>query len=133
MMLRTAPACLVALLAIAAPAIAADEPPTLPMTYVGFGAMTVPVIDDYRPLGFLQTRIALHVEDRNVRARLSSTKPMMTDEYIRTLAEFTRLRVDPSRPVNVRRLRDALQAATNRLVPGGQAQVLILEAAVRRS
>ncbi len=133
-MRRILPSLLAATLSLTiAPAAKAEDTSNLPLTYIGFSTISVPIVDDYRALGLLQTRLVLRVEDRDVRAKLSSAKPRMVDDYVRILSEFARLRIDPSRPVDVRRLQAALQTETDRLVPEKKAQVLILETIVRRS
>lgn len=113
----------------AEPAAPADA---LPVSYVGVGTIATPVIDDYRLLGTLQVKLALKVEDRDIRATLTSAKPRLVDAYNRALADFSRSRIDPSRPVDVNRLSLQLQQATDRLAPPGTAKLLILEALVRR-
>ena len=122
-------------LATGAPVLA--KPPSsvdaLPIEYLEIDTMTAPVVDDYRLLGALQVRLVLRVEHGAVRAKLASEKPKVVDVFTRTLAEFSRIRVDTSRPVDVDRLAATLQGAVDGLAPKGAAQVLILEAVVRRT
>lgn len=113
----------------AQPAAPADA---LPMSYLNLGTIATPVVDDYRLLGTLQVRLVLKVDDRDVRAKLTSAKPRLVDAYNRALADFSRSRIDPSRPVDINRLSSLLQRATDRLVPAGTARLLVLEAMVRR-
>lgn len=106
---------------------------TLPLNYIALDTMMAPVVDEYRLLGTLEVKLVLKVDDRDERSKLAHSKPRLVDTFNQALAEFSRLRVDPGRPVDVSRLASHLQAATDRLAPARKAQVLVLEAVVRRT
>lgn len=109
-------------------AVARAEPAETAPQYVKFEPVIVPVFIDNRSAGLLSVRLYLEADDSKARARIEAQRPRLIDAYTNQLIRHARLHIDPSAPIDVPALTEALTRATAPVIAGEQARVLILEA-----
>jgi hypothetical protein len=125
----------VGLLAVAAPALA-DEPSvpvhkvTQSESYVMVDPIYSTVFDAGKPAGTLMVAIGLNIPDAKLRSIAERAMPLLCDDYLRSLMNFTSSAVRPSQQPDVSEIAARLQRVTDRALRKKGARVLLAEVAM---
>ena len=125
-----------ALLALAAGGAQATEAPaqrktTQSESYVPLDPMYATILEGSRPRGLLMVELGLDVPDAALRAKVSHALPALRDTYVRLLIAYGSTAVRAFRQPSVDDIAQRMQAATDRLMGGPGAKVLMAQTAMR--
>lgn len=125
------------LLALTAPALADDaqKAPTHKETQSESFMMVEPmyatVFDAGRPSGMLMVAIGLDIPNEKLRNDATRAMPLLRDDYLRNLMNFTSAAVRPWEQPDVTEIAARLQRVTDRALKKTGAKVLLAEVAMR--
>ncbi|MBB4212477.1 hypothetical protein EV659_11151 [Rhodothalassium salexigens DSM 2132] len=94
--------------------------------------LNVAVVQRGRFHGSLRLNLVLEATDADARAQVISVTPRLRDAYISNLSFYVRERYDPRSHVNVAYVAALLQEATDEILGGPHADVLVQEARLIR-
>ena len=134
-LIRTSLAAL-GLLALGAGGSLATEAPaqrktTQSESYVPLDPMYASILEGSRPRGLLMVELGLDVPDAALRAKVSHALPTLRDTYVRILIAYGSTAVRAFRQPSVDDIAQRMQAATDRLMGGPGAKVLMAQTAMR--
>jgi len=101
------------------------------LVYEKIYALTVNLFARHRVNGQLEVSLDLEAKARDA-AMLKHLRPRLEDAYTRQLTRFGQTILDTRRPLDLRRLEDALQASTDEVLGKGKATVLLYSAVVNQ-
>ncbi len=123
-------------LALTAPALAEEQ--TAPVhketqseSYMMLAPLYATVFDAGRPSGMLMVAIGLDIPDAKLRGDADRAMPLLRDDYLRNLMNFTSAAVRPWEQPDVTEIAARLQRVTNRALHKAGARVLLAEVAMR--
>ena len=124
------------LLALGASSSLATEAPaqrktTQSESYVPLDPMYATILEGSRPRGLLMVELGLDVPDAALRAKVSHALPTLRDTYVRLLIAYGSTAVRAFRQPSVDDIAQRMQAATDRLMGGPGAKVLMAQTAMR--
>ena len=145
MLRRIAAGCLMAALTLAAPQALAGhgeaaegghggghgdkEGPVSP--YIQLDDLNVSIFGDRTVRGIMTVSLSLEVTEPEKHGEITARQPLLRDAYVRSVSRFAGARVDLRQPIDITQLGAILQHATDRVLGGNFAKVLIASAAVR--
>jgi hypothetical protein len=125
------------LLTLAAPPALADGASmpehkiTQSESYIMLEPMYATILDGARPNGMLMVAIGLDIPDAKLRADADRAMPLLRDDYLRNLMNFTSAAVRQSEQPDVTEIAARLQRVTNRALHKDGAKVLLAEVSMR--
>jgi flagellar basal body-associated protein FliL len=131
------PAFLIPLLLASAPALADDgqkapaHKETQSESYMMIEPMYATVFDAGRPSGMLMVAIGLDIPNAKLRNDATRAMPLLRDDYLRNLMNFTSAVVHPWEQPDVTEIVTRLQHVTDRALHKTGAKVLIAEMSMR--
>ena len=130
--MRSAFAALICL-ATAAPAYGAmpEHKLTQSESYIMLPPMYATVLDSGKPSGLLMVAIGLDIPDVWLRGQAEHALPILRDDYVRSLMNYTAAAVRPDRQPDVVAIAARLQRVTDRALQKSGARVLLAEVALR--
>ena len=100
-------------------------------SYVPLDPMYATILEGSRPRGLLMVELGLDVPDSALRAKVSHALPTLRDTYVRLLIAYGSTAVRAFRQPSVDDIAQRMQAATDRLMGGPGAKVLMAQTAMR--
>lgn len=125
------------LLTLTAPALADDEQKapvhkeTQSESYMMLEPMYATVFDAGRPSGMLMVAIGLDIPNVKLRNDATRAMPLLRDDYLRNLMNFTTAAVRPWEQPDVTQIAARLQRVTDRALKKTGAKVLLAEVSMR--
>lgn len=96
--------------------------------YFEMEPLNVGVVQDGRLYGNVRLQLVLEAQDLPARARAEALAPKLRSVYITALSNYFRLRYEPRRSLDLDYMTAVLQQATDEVLEGPHANVLIQEA-----
>jgi hypothetical protein len=118
------------------PALADGQPvpvhkETQSESYTMIEPMYATVFDAGRPAGMLMVAIGLDIPDSKLRGAANRAMPLLRDDYLRNLMNFTSAAVRPWEQPDVTQIAARLQHVTDRALHKTGAKVLLAEVSMR--
>ena len=124
------------MLVLTAPALADEQ--TAPVhketqseSYMMLEPLYATVFDAGRPSGMLMVAIGLDIPDAKLRGAADRAMPLLRDDYLRNLMNFTAAAVRPWEQPDVSEIAARLQRVTDRALHRTGAKVLLAQVAMR--
>lgn len=99
--------------------------------YVRFEPIIIPVFDSARVSGLVSVTVNLKVDSAEIKQVIEADRPRFINAYRLALAEVADLYISPRQPLQVARIHQAIQRATDKLHAKHPAKALIVDASVR--
>ena len=120
------------LIVIITPALGRE--PTAPgdnPSFVTIDTMIISILQGPKVSGLMSVTVRLQLEDEGDREDVEFLRPKLRDRYLSLLSRLGSASIDIDRPLNVPRLQNILQRATDKVVGEDKALVLITDASTR--